>query len=122
MDLSEEIAWLGNMLHFGDILNMDGPLVEIGPRSFFANLVVGDGSSQRGRVCARPDPAGGAWSERRGAWSVGRGAWGGRKKSEGGARIAAIRRQTVASDREEMDAAVYGKVSKRSQNLEDVRQ
>ena len=41
MDLSEEIAWFGNMLNFGDILNMDGPLVEIGSRSFFANLVVG---------------------------------------------------------------------------------
>jgi len=32
MDLSEEIAWFGNMLHFGDIPNRDGPLVEIGPR------------------------------------------------------------------------------------------
>ncbi len=42
MDLSEEIAWLGNMLHFGDILNMDGPLVEIGPRSFFDNSDVGE--------------------------------------------------------------------------------
>jgi len=41
MDLSEEIAWFGNMLNFDDILNMDGPLVEIGSRSFFANLVVG---------------------------------------------------------------------------------
>ena len=41
MDLSEEIAWFGNMLNFGDILNMDGPLVEIGPRSVFANSVVG---------------------------------------------------------------------------------
>jgi len=40
MDLSEEIAWFGNMLNFGDILNMDGPLVEIGPRSVFANSVV----------------------------------------------------------------------------------
>ena len=26
------------------------------------------GSSQRGRVWARPDPAGGAWSVKRGAW------------------------------------------------------
>ena len=34
------------------------------------------GSSQRGRVCARPDPAGGAWSVGRGAWGVERGAWG----------------------------------------------
>jgi len=42
MKLSEETAWYGNMLSFGDILNRDGPLVEIGSRSVFANLVVGD--------------------------------------------------------------------------------
>jgi len=41
MDLSEEIAWFGNTLNFGDILNMDGPLVEIGPRSVFVNSAVG---------------------------------------------------------------------------------
>jgi len=41
MDLSEGITWFGNILHFGDILNMDGPLDEIGPRSVFANSVVG---------------------------------------------------------------------------------
>ena len=41
MDLSEEIAWFGNILNFGDILNMDGPLVEIGSRSLFANSTVG---------------------------------------------------------------------------------
>jgi hypothetical protein len=41
MDLSEEIAWFGNMLNFSDIVNMDAPLVEIGPRSVFANSVVG---------------------------------------------------------------------------------
>jgi len=41
VDLSEEIAWSGNILNFGDILNMDRPLVEIGPRSVFANSVVG---------------------------------------------------------------------------------
>src|SRR5208282_3993451 len=33
-----------------------------------------DGSSQRGRACAQPDPAGGAWSGRRGAWGGRRGA------------------------------------------------
>src|SRR5271157_1621670 len=33
-DLSEEIA------RFGDILNIERPLVEIGPRSVFANSVV----------------------------------------------------------------------------------
>jgi len=41
MDLSEEIAWFGNTLNFGDILNMDGPLVEIGSRPFFGNSAVG---------------------------------------------------------------------------------
>jgi hypothetical protein len=41
MDLSEGIAWFGNILNFGDILNMDVPLVEIGSRSVSANSVVG---------------------------------------------------------------------------------
>jgi hypothetical protein len=41
MDLSEEIAWFANMLNFGVILNMDGPLVKIGSRSVFGNSVVG---------------------------------------------------------------------------------
>jgi len=41
MDLSERIAWFGNMLNFGDILNMDGPPVEIGSRSVFPNSDVG---------------------------------------------------------------------------------
>jgi len=51
MDLSEEIAWFGNMLNFGDILIMDGPLVEIGLRSAFGNSAVGGGQySQRGKV------------------------------------------------------------------------
>jgi len=35
-DLSERIA------RFGDILNREGPLVEIGPRSVFANSAVGE--------------------------------------------------------------------------------
>ena len=35
IELSETIAW------FGDILNIDGPLVEIGPRSVFDNPVGG---------------------------------------------------------------------------------
>jgi len=34
-DLSEAIA------RFGDILNREGPIVEIGPRSVFANSAVG---------------------------------------------------------------------------------
>ena len=40
MDLSEEIAWFGNTLNFGGILNKDGPLVEIGSRSVFGNSTV----------------------------------------------------------------------------------
>ncbi|MGD0039722.1 MAG: hypothetical protein ABSE84_04750 [Isosphaeraceae bacterium] len=35
IDLSEQIAW------FGDILNIDDPLVEIGSRSIFVNQVLG---------------------------------------------------------------------------------
>jgi len=41
MDLSEEIAWFGYLLNVGDILKMDGPLVEIGSRSVFGNSAVG---------------------------------------------------------------------------------
>jgi hypothetical protein len=35
IDFSAGVAW------FGDILNIDGPLVEIGPRSVFANHCAG---------------------------------------------------------------------------------
>ena len=74
MDLSEGIAWFGNMPNFGDILNMDGPRVEIGPRAAFGNSVVGGWQySQRGMVRARPDPAGLAWGVERknsGQWPV----------------------------------------------------
>ena len=35
IDFSAGVAW------FGDILNREGPLVEIGPRSVFANSAVG---------------------------------------------------------------------------------
>jgi len=48
MNLSEEIAWFGNMLNFGDILNMDGPLVEIGSRSVSVNAAVGGWQSPAG--------------------------------------------------------------------------
>jgi hypothetical protein len=44
IDLSEEIAW------FGDKLNIDGPLVEIGPRSVLSTRLSVTGSSQRGKV------------------------------------------------------------------------
>ncbi len=39
-DLTEEIAWFGNMLNFGVILT-EGPLVEIVSRSVFPNSDVG---------------------------------------------------------------------------------
>jgi hypothetical protein len=42
IDLSEEIAW------FGDILNIDGPLVEIGFRSVINNSAVGVRQSPAG--------------------------------------------------------------------------
>ena len=42
IDLPEENAW------FGDILNIDAPLVEIGPRSIFVNQVVGGRQSPAG--------------------------------------------------------------------------
>jgi len=59
VDWAGEIAWIGAMLNFGDILNMDGPLVEIGPRLVFDNSVVGGWQyNQWGTVRARPDPAG----------------------------------------------------------------
>ncbi len=66
-DLSETVA------RFSDILNKERPIVEIGPRSIFVNSVSVDGSSQRGKVRARPHPAGLAWSVGRGAkeqWPV----------------------------------------------------
>ncbi len=43
-DFSEAIA------RFGDILDMEGPLVEIGARSVFGNRRFVAGSSQRGNV------------------------------------------------------------------------
>ena len=53
IDLSAGIAW------FGDIMSIEGPFVEIGPCSVFGKSAVGVRQySQRGRVCARPDPAG----------------------------------------------------------------
>ncbi len=81
MDLREEIAWLGNLLHFGDILDMDGPLVEIGSSPVFDNSAVGGWQySQRGTVRARPGPAGpgaclgivasGEWRVASGRWRV----------------------------------------------------
>jgi hypothetical protein len=51
IDFSAGIAW------FGDILNIDGSFVEIGPRSAFDNWRSVSDSSLGGKVCARPDPA-----------------------------------------------------------------
>jgi|GEM_PF-1606078 len=79
MDLSEEIAWFGNTLNFGDILNMDGPLVEIGSRSVFVNSAVGGwmAVASGGRSVPDLNPL-----ARRGAWGVELEAWGmGREKS-----------------------------------------
>ena len=60
IDFSAGVAW------FGDILNTEGLLRRPGPvRSLPIRLLV-LGSCQRGRVCARPDPAGGAWGVGRG--------------------------------------------------------
>jgi len=78
MDLSEGITWFGNILHFGDILNMDGPLDEIGPRSVFANWVVGRWQWPAGKSPGTPKPRwwgmrrrnSGQWHENSGHWSV----------------------------------------------------
>jgi len=49
MDLSEEIAWFGNILHFGDILTNRVRSSRSGPvRSFPIRMSV-HGSSQRGK-------------------------------------------------------------------------
>jgi|SRR5271157_556227 len=52
MDLSAEIA------RFGDILIIEGSFIEPGPVRFLAIRQSVSGSSQRGRVRARPEPAG----------------------------------------------------------------
>jgi len=62
INFSAGIAW------FGDILKIEAPFVEIGPRSVFAKSAVGVRQRQWGRVCAGPDPAG--------PGVVGREAWG----------------------------------------------
>ena len=41
---------------FGDILNREGPLVEIGPRSVFANSVVGIAAAGGGAPAHDPTP------------------------------------------------------------------
>ena len=46
IELSETIAWLG------DILNRDGPLVEIGPRSVFNNSAIGARQGSLGHALA----------------------------------------------------------------------
>jgi hypothetical protein len=58
IDLSEEIAW------FGDILNIDEPLVEIGSRSVLTIRRSVSGSSQRGKVLG----GSGEWREISGQW------------------------------------------------------
>jgi len=63
-DLSEAVA------RFGDILIESGRSSRLGPVRSLTNRRLVSGSSQRGRVCARPDPAGPGVVERE--------AWGGR--------------------------------------------
>ena len=58
IDLSEEIAW------FGDILNIDDPLVEIGSRSVLTIRRSVSGSNQRGKVLG----GSGEWREISGQW------------------------------------------------------
>ena len=58
IDLSEEIAW------FGDILNIDDPLVEIGSPSVLTIRRSVSGSSQRGKVLG----GSGEWREISGQW------------------------------------------------------
>ena len=62
INFSAGIAW------FGDILNIEGPFVEIGPRSVFDNWRSVSDSSQWGRVYARPDPAGSGVERGTGEW------------------------------------------------------
>ena len=70
INFSAGIAW------FGDILNIEGPFVEIGPRSVFDNWRLVSDSSQWGRAYARPDPAGSGVERGTGEWrSVARGQW-----------------------------------------------
>jgi hypothetical protein len=73
MDLSEEIAWLGNMLNFGDILTKRDRSSRSGPvRSFPIRMSV-DGSSQRGECAHDLTPLASASSVGRRAeeqWSV----------------------------------------------------
>jgi hypothetical protein len=40
--LEEKVDLLEAIARFGDILNMEGPLVEIGARSVFVNLAVSE--------------------------------------------------------------------------------
>jgi hypothetical protein len=68
IELSEEIAL------FGDILNIDGVLVEIGPRSFSVNQVVGGRQSPAGEGLRTTSPR---W------FGVERGAWGVRRENSG---------------------------------------
>src|SRR5271157_2997436 len=70
IDFSEQIAWFGDILKEWERSSRSGPVCSL------TNRLSVSGSSQRGRVRARPDPAGGAWS-------VARGAWGGRILARG---------------------------------------
>ncbi len=64
MELSKEIAWFGNKRNFGDILTKRDRSSRSGPDQSMAIRLSVSGSSQRGKVCARPEPAGGARGRR----------------------------------------------------------
>ncbi len=72
-DLSERIA------RFGDILNRERPIVEIGPRSLFDKSAVGGRQQPAGDGLRTTSPR---WSGvEREAWGMGRQAWGGGGKT-----------------------------------------
>ena len=62
IDLSERIAW------FGGIIEIEGPLVEIGCRSVYGNSAVGvrvaSGGGSAHDLTPRAPEDGGAWGER----------------------------------------------------------
>src|SRR5208337_818572 len=55
MDASEEIAWFGNMLNFGVILTEKDRSSRSCPDQSLAIRLSVSGSSQRGKVCVRPE-------------------------------------------------------------------
>src|SRR5208282_3235702 len=71
----KRVGFSVGIARFGDILNKERPIIEMGPRSIFVNPAVGGWQWPEGEGSRMTGPAGGPWSERRGAWGVGRVAW-----------------------------------------------